>query len=77
MPDNRTAIICGTILIAIILGGIFALAWHGTLTGAEASIIVTSIITGIIGVFGAHAGVKSGAKAAAAGVTATKATEVK
>ncbi len=56
--------ICGTALLLAILGGIFALAWHGTFTGAEVFGLVTAIIGIAGGAFAVHSGVNAGANAA-------------
>ena len=57
-------VIGGSALLALVIGAIFGLAWHGTLTGAEAFGAYTSIISIGGTVFGVHAGVKAGAAAA-------------
>lgn len=36
--------ICGTVLLLAVLGGVFALAWHGTVTGHDAIVVVTTIV---------------------------------
>ncbi len=56
--------ICGTALLLAVLGGIFALAWHGTFTGAEVFGLVTAIIGIAGGAFAVHSGVNAGANAA-------------
>ncbi len=57
-------VICTTVIILAILGGVFALAWHGVLNAGD----VTAIVGTIIGIAGAglavHAGVNAGANAA-------------
>ncbi len=57
-------VVCGTVLLLAILGGIFALAWHGTFTGAEVFGLVTAIIGIAGGAFAVHSGVNAGAQAA-------------
>lgn len=59
MGSSRTAIICGTFLLFGVLGGVFALAWHGTFTSAEVYSIVMSIITIASSVFAVHTGIKA------------------
>lgn len=52
-------LIGGIILLAIVLAGVFVLAWHKSITGADALGIV-SVIVGIAGgAFGVHLGVKA------------------
>jgi hypothetical protein len=56
--------ICATVMIVAVLGGMFALAWHGTVSSTELVTVVTTIIAIAGGAFAVHAGVNSGAKAA-------------
>ena len=56
--------ICGTVLLLVILGGAFALAWHGSITGA-ALLGVLGVIVGIAGgALGVHAGVTAASNVA-------------
>lgn len=57
---------CGTLILLAVLGGIFALAWHGTISGGDAIGIIGTISGVGIGAFGVHAGVKAGASSVAA-----------
>lgn len=70
MTDNNATIAAGTIIIVTVLAGVFALAWHGTLTGAEVFGIITAIIGIAGGILGVHTGIVAGGNAAATGVTA-------
>ncbi len=56
--------ICGSAILVVILGGTFALGWHGTFTGAEVFGLVTAIIGIAGGAFAVHSGVNAGANAA-------------
>ncbi len=61
---SSVLIICATALLITILGGIYALAWHGTFTGAEVFGLITAIIGIAGGAFAVHSGVNAGAQAA-------------
>lgn len=64
MSSNTTLTVCGTALLAAVLGAVVALALHGTIAGAEAVTVITAVV-GIAGGVIAHAtGVAAGAKAA-------------
>lgn len=56
--------ICGTALLLAVLGGVFALVWHGSITGVEALSVVGTILAAAVGMLGVHAGVAMGAKSA-------------
>lgn len=58
--------VCGTVILLAVLGGIFGLAWHGTITGGDAVAIIGTISGVGVGAFGVHAGVKAGASSIAA-----------
>lgn len=62
--NSVTNVVCGTLILLAILGGVFALAWHGTLTSAETYGILTTIIAIAGGAFAVHQGVKVGSEAA-------------
>jgi mannose/fructose/N-acetylgalactosamine-specific phosphotransferase system component IIC len=55
---------CATALLLGVLGGIFFLAYHGTVTGGEAMTIVVAIVGIAGGAFSVHSGVNAGSKAA-------------
>jgi mannose/fructose/N-acetylgalactosamine-specific phosphotransferase system component IID len=61
---DKLLTICATILLALILGGAFALAWHGSITGDQALTLAGVIATAAVSIFGVHLGVKAGANAA-------------
>lgn len=63
MSDTLTTI-CATVLLAMILGGTYALTWHGSVTGDQALALVGVIATAVLSIFGVHTGVKAGASAA-------------
>lgn len=63
-------IIAAAALLALILGGMFALVWHGSISGTDALVLVGAIVTALLGIFGVHTGVNAGAKAALAQPTA-------
>lgn len=63
MGDTLTTI-CATVLLAIILGGTYALTWHGSIDGNQALALVGVIATAVLSIFGVHTGVKAGANAA-------------
>jgi hypothetical protein len=48
--------ICATALLVVILAGVFALAWHGSITGAAVVGVVTTIAAAALAVFGVHTG---------------------
>lgn len=50
------ALTCGTILLLAVLGGLFALAWHGTISGAAVITVVTVIVSGALAILGGHVG---------------------
>jgi len=58
MDTNTSPIpwICGTLLLLAVVGGIFALAWHGTLTGQTVVVIVSPIVAAAATLLGIHAG---------------------
>jgi len=60
--------VAGTVLLIAVIVGIVVLALHGTLSGAEAFGLLTTIITLGGGAMAVHSGAKVGARAA--GVTA-------
>lgn len=52
--NPNTAIVCGTLLLLGVLGGVFALAWHGVVTGGQV-VGVAMAVMGIAAVgFGIH-----------------------
>jgi hypothetical protein len=55
-PIPLAAWISGTIILLAVLGGTFALAWHGTVNGAAVIGIVTVIVAGALGILGSHVG---------------------
>jgi mannose/fructose/N-acetylgalactosamine-specific phosphotransferase system component IID len=71
---SNTQVICGTVLLIAVLGGVFALAWHGTFTGAEVFGIVMSVISIGGAAFAVHSGVKAGSNATTAGALTTTST---
>lgn len=58
MDTNTSPVpwICGTLLLTAALGGIFALAWHGTITGESVAVIVGPIIAAGSTLLGIHVG---------------------
>lgn len=58
--------ICATVLMLVILVGIFLLTWHGSISGGDALVAVGGIATAAVTAFGVHMGVQAGAKAAKA-----------
>ncbi len=75
MNVNPTvAWICATTIIIALLGGCFALVWHGSFTGAEIIPVISAIAVAALAIFGVHAGVQAGSTAATdAAANATKA----
>ncbi len=65
MGENNLITICSTLLLVIILGGTFTLAWHTTISGDQALALIGGISTAALAIFGVHTGVKAGASAAA------------
>jgi peptidoglycan/LPS O-acetylase OafA/YrhL len=63
--DSQT--VAGAVLLLCVIGAVVLLAWHGTLSGAEAFGALTTIITLGGGALAVHSGAKVGARAA--GVT--------
>ncbi len=59
MSDKAAALVCGTLLLIAILAGVFALAWHGTLTGTQALQVVMVIVALAGGVLGVHVGISA------------------
>jgi hypothetical protein len=55
--------ICGTVLLLGVLGGVFALAWHGTITGASVALILTPIVAAASTLLGIHVGSSATASA--------------
>jgi len=65
MPSLTTIqTICGSILLLAILAGLFALVWHGSITGAAALAVVATIAAAAIGALAHSNGVTAGAEAA-------------
>jgi hypothetical protein len=65
VSNNSTAQTLGGVLILLaVLGSVVVLAWHGTLSGAEAFGALTTIITLGGGALAVHSGAKVGARAA-------------
>jgi hypothetical protein len=59
--------VAGGIVLSVVLGGLFALAWHGTISGAIVVGIVTTIVSVVAAIFGVH----MGSTAVTNGVTAS------
>lgn len=55
---NPVTWICGTVILLAVLGGVFALAWHGTITGGAVVGIVATIVALAGGILGVHTGVR-------------------
>ena len=55
MSSNTTLTVCGTALLAAVLGAVVALALHGTIAGAEAVTVITAVV-GIAGGVNAQTG---------------------
>lgn len=55
---------CATLILAVILVGMFALVWHGSLTSDEVMPVVSAIALSALTIFGVSHGVNAGAKAA-------------
>lgn len=67
MTDNTLSqTIAGAVLLLAVIGAVVGLAWHGTLSGAEAFGALTTIITLGGGALAVHSGAKVGARAAGA-----------
>ncbi len=64
MTSNTTLTICGSVLLAGVLGAVVALALHGTIPGSQAVTIIVAVIGIAGGAFSHAAGVSAGAKAA-------------
>ena len=64
--SNNTDIqtLAGLALLLAVIGSVVLLAWHGTLSGAEAFGALTTIITLGGGALAVHSGAKVGARAA-------------
>ena len=60
---NIVVIAVATLLLAI-LAGLFALVWHGSVSGDQALVLVGAMVTALLGIVGVHSGVSAGAKAA-------------
>jgi hypothetical protein len=61
--------IAGAVLLLAVIGAVVGLAWHGTLSGAEAFGALTTIITLGGGALAVHSGAKVGARAAGSSPT--------
>jgi hypothetical protein len=61
--SSLITIVCGTAILLGVLAGVFALAWHKTITGGEAMGVVTTII----GIGAVAVGATAGTKAASTG----------
>lgn len=61
---NVATVTAGAAILLGVLAGVFALAWHGTISGGEAMTVVTSITAAAAGIFAVHSGVHAGARAA-------------
>ncbi len=55
---------CATALLLAILGGLFTLVWHGSVSGTDAMVTITAIVGIAGGAFAVHSGVNAGAQAA-------------
>lgn len=62
--NTTVAWICATAIILTVLGGIYALAWHDKSVIVVVLPIIGAIATAALSIFGVHAGVSAGAKAA-------------
>lgn len=51
--------VCGTVILLAVLAGVFALAWHGVVTGSAVIVIVSTIVAGALGLIGGHVGATS------------------
>lgn len=62
-PTSNTLAVVGMIgavlLLALVLTGVFLLAWHKSITGTDALGVVTVIVGIAGGAFGVHLGVKT------------------
>lgn len=56
--SSLAAWVSGTVLLLAVLGGIFVLAWHGTIPGSAVVGIVSTIVGIAGGILGVHTGVK-------------------
>lgn len=65
MGDSMSTI-SGAVLLLAVLAGVFALCWHGSITGGAALGVVGTVIGIAGGAFAVHSGVKAGATAAVA-----------
>jgi hypothetical protein len=64
--NNIAQAVGGAVLLLAVIATVALLAWHGTLTGAEAFGALTTIISLGGGAFAVHAGTNAGARAAGA-----------
>jgi hypothetical protein len=65
MPDASTVqTICGSLLLGLVLAGVFFLAYHGTITGDAALAVVGTIVGAGVGTLAHQSGAKVGARAA-------------
>lgn len=62
--NQTVAWVCATVVLIVILVGTFVLVWHGSFVGAEVLPVISGIATAALAIFGVHAGVSVGAKAA-------------
>lgn len=61
--NPNVAWICGTVLLAAILAGLFILVWHGSIAGGALLGVVGTVIGIVAGIFGVHTVATAVAKA--------------
>lgn len=54
--DPNVTWACATVLLVAIAAGLFALAWHGTITGTVVVAVLGPVIGAAVGIFGVHTG---------------------
>lgn len=52
--NPNVSAICATVLLLAVLGGVFVLAWHGTLTGGQVVGVVMAIVGIAAAAFAVH-----------------------
>lgn len=73
MADAVTKI-GAAILLAMVIAGTFALAWHGTITGGEALTTIGGIVAIAGAAFAVHTGISAGTQAAMLGASSASGT---
>lgn len=73
--NPNIALICGTVLVAIVMGGLFALVWHGSVAGAVVVGVIGTVLGIAGGLFGGNMLVAASANAEVKRQTALRASD--